>query len=341
MEVRKALVMVDDVGDSPWPAPPRRGGGALLPVANKPILAHTLDALGAAGVSDVALLVPPTAEYEIRSLVGDGAGWGLNASYHSHPESAGAVQALQSAAELAGDEPVMVHTCDVVLREGIQQLKERFAAERWDALAMQVVGSGVRGADFAAARSRSLGQASGWLLGPAALRALRRATGSPDVGHAVARFRHGGGRVGVVGVDGCAPLADGRDGYLNANRFVLERVRADYGESSLIDSQVEGAVMIHPSAQVVGTLVRGPAVIGPRARLKDAYVGPFTSLGAGVHLEGSEIEHSVVLDGAHIAFVGTRLEGSVIGRGARVHRHFELPRATRLSVGDHAEVAFC
>jgi glucose-1-phosphate thymidylyltransferase len=55
-------------------------------------------------------------------------------------------------------------------------------------------------------------------------------------------------------------------------------------------------------------------------------------------IEGAEIEYSIVLAEAQLRFVGARLESSVIGRGARVVRGFELPGAIRMSIGDGAEV---
>jgi hypothetical protein len=57
-----------------------------------------------------------------------------------------------------------------------------------------------------------------------------------------------------------------------------------------------------------------------------------------VEIDGSQIEHSIVLDDAQLRHVGTRIESSVIGRASRVTRNFALPSAMRLSVGDGAEV---
>ena len=45
-----------------------------------------------------------------------------------------------------------------------------------------------------------------------------------------------------------------------------------------------------------------------------------------------------MLPEAQLRFVGTRLESSVIGRGARIARGFDVPAALRLSVGEGAEV---
>jgi glucose-1-phosphate thymidylyltransferase len=90
---------------------------------------------------------------------------------------------------------------------------------------------------------------------------------------------------------------------------------------------------------IESTTVRGPAIIGPRARLMAAYVGPYTSIGADVVVEGAEIEHSIVCPGARISHLGARLEASVIGPEARVFRDFKLPKGLRLYVGEGAEVS--
>ena len=103
--------------------------------------------------------------------------------------------------------------------------------------------------------------------------------------------------------------------------------------------ETEGEVLIDPSARIESSTVRGPAVIGPAVRLESAYIGPFTSVGPNVLIEGAEVENSIILAGTSVTHLSTRLEGSVIGPGARVFKDFRLPRAMRLNVGRGAKVA--
>ena len=95
---------------------------------------------------------------------------------------------------------------------------------------------------------------------------------------------------------------------------------------------------MHPTAQLDHTLVRGLAVIGPARAYRTPKVGPYTSIGANVTVDGSQVEHSIILAGAEFGNIGPRVETSVIGRGARIRRSFSLPSAMRLAVGDSAEV---
>jgi glucose-1-phosphate thymidylyltransferase len=148
-----------------------------------------------------------------------------------------------------------------------------------------------------------------------------------------------GRRVHVGDVAGCLACGDGTDGLLRANRIALEGIAADVDPASLTGSEVQGPVIVHPSAVLRSTLVRGPAVIGPGARLEDVFVGPYTSIGEGVVVEGAEIEHSLVLARAEIRHPGVRLTSSVVGPGARLVRDFHLPRGMRVAVGADAVVA--
>lgn len=127
---------------------------------------------------------------------------------------------------------------------------------------------------------------------------------------------------------------------LRLNRLVLEAL-PDLATASPQGVRLEGAVQIHPTAEIASSFLRGPVVVGAGARISDSYIGPFTSIGEDVRIEGAEIEQSIILPGAEILHIGSRLEASVVGRDARIYRDFSLPRAMRLQVGDSVEVALC
>jgi glucose-1-phosphate thymidylyltransferase len=104
-------------------------------------------------------------------------------------------------------------------------------------------------------------------------------------------------------------------------------------------NRIEGRVAIDPTTRITESVIIGPVIIGPGAIVNEAYVGPYTSIGADVRIEGAEIERSILLDRAAVLHVGERLVGSVVGREARVFRDFSLPRALRLWVAEGDEIA--
>jgi glucose-1-phosphate thymidylyltransferase len=233
--------------------------------------------------------------------------------------------ALASGRRFVGDEPVLVQRADALLRGRMHRLISTFAFEDLDLMALQLP-------DAVAAHR------PGYLLSPRAVSILcdePATTGGPMAG-----LRARGGRVRVEHVEGLLTCAGGQDALLAGNREMLERIEPCVEGADIHDSQIQGPVRIHPTAAVHGSTIRGPAIIGPGALVRDAYIGPYTAIGDRTVIEGAEIEHSIVLDDAHVSFVGTRIESSVIGRRARVGRAFRLPAAIRLSLGDGAEVTF-
>ncbi len=104
------------------------------------------------------------------------------------------------------------------------------------------------------------------------------------------------------------------------------------------ESRVEGKVIVERGAEIERSVVRGPVIIGAGARISGAYIGPFTSIGNSVELKDTEIEHSIVLEGAKITDLGTRIEDSLIGRNVRIFRLPVRPSAYRFMLGDNSEV---
>jgi glucose-1-phosphate thymidylyltransferase len=125
---------------------------------------------------------------------------------------------------------------------------------------------------------------------------------------------------------------------LDANRLVLDNLDTRV-EGELVDSQVEGRVVVEPGARLQHATVRGPAIIGARARLQNCYVGPYTAIGEDCVLTGAEVEHSILLAGASVCDLDGRMESSLLGRNVTVRRGQRQPRAYRFMVGDNSDIS--
>src|ERR1700733_12781605 len=79
----------------------------LLPVANKPVLFYGLEAIAAAGITDVGIVVGDTAP-AIEAVVGDGSEFGLTVTYIRQQVPLGLAHAVLIARDfLAEDDFVM------------------------------------------------------------------------------------------------------------------------------------------------------------------------------------------------------------------------------------------
>jgi glucose-1-phosphate thymidylyltransferase len=327
MEIAKALILAGSRGpdERPYAVAPTRPR-QLFPVANRPILFHHLEALRAAGVQQATILSDIAGVESIAAAVGDGADWRLSVRHAVYEPGTGLAAALRAGGDIVGGgDPVLVQHGDALL-EPLQSHLVAFAREELDALALRLPTAG------GTARCAPA-PAPAYVLSPRGIEILRAGGGDNPVDG----VRAGGGRVGIRSVDGCLACHGDVEALLASNRRILEGLRGAPGDQPA-GVRIQGAVEIHPSAVIARAVLRGPIVIGPDARISDAYIGPSTSIGAGVEIEAAEIEHSIVLPEASLRFVGTRIESSVIGRRARIGRSFEPPGALRLAVGEGAEV---
>src|SRR3954447_17622213 len=329
MNVAKAVVLATDRRDpEQWPDL-GLSTRHLAPVANKPVLFHHLEALSAAGIGETAIVCDRRSNAGIREAVGDGSTWDLEVRYVEESPTE-RILSSSAVADFVGSAPVLVQHGDILLHDDLSALGEQFARHELDAMVMHAghwsqleQGRHARFIDF-------------YLIGAGVDADLRRH--AAPLGDALARLQATGARVHERDVEACLPCRGGTDALLATNRRMLEAMPDQRGER-VFGSEIQGRVSLDPSAEIHDSLIRGPVAIGPRACITNAYIGPYTSIGADVRIDCVEIEHSIVLERAQLRSIGSRLEGSLVGPDARVTRDFRMPAAIRLAVGAGAEVA--
>ena len=126
---------------------------------------------------------------------------------------------------------------------------------------------------------------------------------------------------------------------LEANRLILETLTPRIDGKVDSGSRIEGKVVIEAGAIVEQSVIRGPAIIGPGATHHQRLRRPVhVDRASDVEINKSEIEHSIVLEGALIHDLETRVADSLIGRGVKIHRLPLKPVAHRFMLGDNSEV---
>src|SRR5919202_1541534 len=87
------------------------GAKQLVPVANKPVLFYALEALGEAGVEEIAIVVPADlqmAREQIMAAVGDGSRFGARVTYVEQDAPRGIAHGVSICREFVGDDKFVV-----------------------------------------------------------------------------------------------------------------------------------------------------------------------------------------------------------------------------------------
>ena len=327
---------------------------ALEDIANRPIVEHVIDALELAGVDEVIVASSVALSGEIRDTLAARAN-GSAIRYLQQEAPLELRDAFRLAAPVVGERPCIVHLATGLLDEPLAPLADR----AWDGPDVVLIAHQALSptnhlsvatqemlhlAEFTA--DHALGMAGVWLLGPRALPLLAVSQsllgGDVDLTLLGDQIDRAGGVFDVkIAGNWCEYRGSPLD-LLELNRIALDRLEtAGLCRPHNGGVQIEGRVWIHETASVRASMIVGPTVIGAGARITDAYIGPYTSIGERARVDGAEIERSIIAAGASVIHVGGRLVASVVGRDARVFRDFSLPRALRLRVGAGTEVALC
>ncbi len=334
----------------------------LVPVANKPVLFYAIEAIVAAGIADIGIIVGDTRE-EIRAAVGDGGRFGARITYIEQSAPLGLAHAVMIAEEYLAGSPFVMYLGDNLIAGGITGLVDEFrrlgcnseillaevpTPEQFGVAELTPDGKVFRLVEKPKEPKSNLALVGVYMFDPTIFESVRRIKpskrGELEITDAIQDLIDRGLDVHPHIVRGWWKDTGKLDDMLEANRIVLEGLGAGGGGTlgplGAIgeNSRIEGKVEIGAGVELIDSLVRGPVVIGDGARLENAFVGPYTSIGERCRLVCCEVENSIILADSEIRDIPLRIDGSLIGRNVRIVKTDFKPKAYRFMLGDNSEV---
>jgi glucose-1-phosphate thymidylyltransferase len=327
----------------------------LVPVANRPVLFYAIQAMADAGIEQVGIIIAPETGDEIRRAVGSGERFGVQITYIVQDQPAGLAHAVLTAEPFLGQSSFVMYLGDNLLQGGIEDLVRAFSEQAPDALILLTPvadpehygvaelqdGRVVRLVEKPPEPRTNLALVGVYLFTSSihdAARAIEPSgRGELEITDAIQHLVDGGRRVEPHIVKGWWKDTGRLEDMLAANRLVLDTIETRV-DGELLDSQIDGRVVVEAGARLERTTVRGPAIIGVGAQLVDCYIGPYTAVGDSCQISHAEVEHSILLSGCSVRDLGGRMESSLLGRNVVIGRGARQPRAYRFMVGDNSEI---
>ena len=329
----------------------------LVPVANRPILHYVMDQISDCGIREVGVVLAPETGELVRAAL-EANPWGVSFEFVTQEAPLGLAHAVKVARKFLGDEPFLMYLGDNLVGKPVRDVVARFRESGADALILlkavedprqfgvaEVDGAGrvLRLVEKPERPPSNLALVGVYCFSAAVHQVIERLRpswrGELEITDAIQGLIEAGRPVVSVELEGWWLDTGKKDDLLGANRVVLDEwVERRVEGTCDAESRIEGRVRLAAGAVVERSVVRGPAVIGRGAVVRNSFVGPFTSVGDRCRIERSRIEHCVVLDGAVVEGIEW-MEDSLIGRNAVVRQAAGNHRALRLLIGDDAEVA--
>ncbi len=334
------------------------GAKQLVPVANRPVLFYVIDNLVDAGITEIGVIISPETGAEVRTALGDGSRWGVRIEYIVQDRPRGLAHAVLVAKDFLGDEDFCMFLGDNLIGTKIKAAADTFRAKpEYEASVMlkevpnpSSFGVAELGPDGKISRlvekpkepRSKLALVGIYFFRSSVFQAISEikpsARGELEITDTLSRILERGGVVHWDEVRSWWLDTGKKDDLLLANDTVLDSwLEHDVKGTVDAESSLSGRVRVEAGAVVVRSRIRGPVVIGANARIVDSRIGPFTSLGDNVTVTRSGIDHSVVMEGAHVEDIA-RLEDSLLGRRVRVLCGAVSQSALSLTIGDDAVV---
>ena len=344
----KALVLAGGKGTRLRPFT-YSGPKQLVPIANVPVLHYVVRQLVRAGIVDIGVIVGDTEE-QIRESLGGGQAFGARITYLHQPAPLGLAHAVLTARDFLGEDLFLMVLGDNLLLEELGPFATEFATTGRPAVILKEVPDprqfGVaevdgnrllRVVEKPAVPPTNLAVIGIYALTPAVFGVIQHqrpsARGELEITDAFNGLIASGIEVEARTTDAYWIDTGKTADLLSANRAVLDARHSPLVALAGVPS-VAGDVFVADDAIVVESVLRGPVVIGPGARIVRSRIGPYVAVGAHAVVEHSSVENSILMDHATVASCAG-LSASIVGRHAVLRG---LGPGNRVELGDHSRV---
>lgn len=334
------------------------GAKQLVPVANKPILWYGIEAIVAAGITEIGIVISPETGEEVRAKTGNGDRFGAQITYILQEQPAGLAHAVTVAHPFLGDSPFVMYLGDNLIQDSLGHFLENFKANRLDALIL--LRTVINPTAFGVADVNHQGQVLRLVEKPkeppsnlalvgiyffsnsihSAIGAIQpSARGELEITDAIQVLIDQNKTVEARQLKSWWLDTGKKDDLLEANRIILDTCL----QSSVLGnvdptSQIIGRVQIGSNSKIINSTIRGPVIIGNDCHIENCFIGPYTSISDQVTLMETDLEHSVLLQGAQVIGLHQRIVDSVVGQRAKLEAAYQRPKALRFMIGDDSKI---
>jgi len=325
----------------------------LIPVANKPVLFYAIEDVIEAGADEIGIILGPNKDQVIDAV--QAGHWDVPIEFIYQGEPRGLAHTILVAEKFLDDDFVM-YLGDNILRDGIVRHKERFNSLKSDAsvLLTQVDdpqrfgvadlnpdGSIRRLVEKPKVPPSNYALVGVYFFKPVIIDACKAIKPSwrneLEITDAIQWLIENGYKVDASFVEGWWKDTGKPEDIFDANRLILDDITTK-NEGQMEDSRVMGRVIIEKETRLERSVIKGPCIIGKGSIISDSYIGPYTSVGYGCRICGTEIEDTIIMDDSRIVNAGKIVE-SLIGRNVRIQEGIALPKGNRLIVGDNSDIS--
>lgn len=334
------------------------GAKQLVPVANKPILWYGIESIVAAGITEIGIIISPETGKEVQAKTGNGDRFGAKITYIQQDQPLGLAHAVKIAQPFLGDAPFVMYLGDNLVQSKLDRFLDKFKSQHLDALTLlcEVENPSAFGVATVDDQGNvlqliekpkdppsNLALVGVYLFSTAIHQAIANiqpsARGELEITDAIQYLIDQEQSVAYFQLQGWWLDTGKKDDLLAANQIILDTCLESTLEGTVDEqSKLSGRVHVGTGSQVTDSIIRGPVTIGNNCQIKNCFIGPYSSIADNTTLIDIELEHSVILQGATLEGITTRIVDSLVGERAHLKVVPQRPKALRFMIGDDSQI---
>ena len=339
----------------------------LIPIANKPMIFYALEKIAACGVTEVGININE-GDKELPAIIKDGSQWGLNITYIEQLGGPlGLAHIIKNAKPFLNGESFIFYLGDNIISGSINHLVDHFnQTAAGCVLAFAKVkdpqrfgvpifdeNQNLKGFEEKPQNPKTDFAVTGlYICDPTILEGVEYIKPSwrneYEITDASQYVLDKGRPVHYKEITGWWKDTGKPSDLLEANALVLTDLKPRNDGTIEKETFIQGDVVIGSGSRILGqSIIRGPVIIGDNTVIDSSYIGPYTSIGSNVKIKNTELENSIVFDGAQIdcgtqnagISAGVRIVDSILGKNCQVGSvNSRFPLGKKLIIGDNASV---
>lgn len=332
----------------------------MVPLANHSMIHLAIHKIAEAGIKDIVISINE-GELDFPELVKKDLDIDVNLTFVEQKGGAlGVAHVIKNAREYLEGDDFVFYLGDNIILGDVGEYVKKFEEEKLDCLlcvskvkdpqrfGVPVIKDGriIEVIEKPENPPTDFAVAGIYIYGPAIFDAVESiepsARGEYEISDAHTKLIQAGKQVGYAEITGWWKDTGKPEDLLEGNQLLLHQIKStSIADSAKIEDSVkiQGNVEIGEDVILEGdTFLRGPISIAAGSVIKDAYIGPFSSIGANVRIERAEVEHSIVMEGSSIK-VDRRIVDAIIGINATIAPVGDtFPKGHKLVIGDNSQV---
>ena len=332
----------------------------LLPIANKPLLLYPFEDIVSLGIKEIGIIVNDSRP-SIEKLIGDGSDWGVKVTYIDQPIAKGLAHVVQISEKFIDGDSFIYHLGDNIFTQGIKRPFNKFKKSKADAMLTIIEhhenyrlgvpffdddGKLVQVVEKPETPPNRFGVPGLYRFGPKVFEAFKgkdaikpSARGELEIVDLYNYMLKKGHKVEVAELEGEWRDPGKFDDSLETSRLLMDlNKRTEINGSVDKDSKLADGVVLGKGSKVINSQIIGPAIIGDNVEIRNAYIGPYTTISNDCELINCKIEYSIVLEDVHIVDVKGKIEASMIGKHTQIRQTRERVPVYSFMVADHCRI---